>query len=48
MDFAHDEQAAGVRAPIVEQLRLLESLPVFPEDVCTDIAADTFVIKEAP
>ena len=42
----HDEQAAGVRAAFVELLRILETLPAFPEDVCTDIAAGTFdVIK---
>ena len=41
----HDEQAAGVRAAIVEQIRMLETLPAFPEDIYTDSAADALVIR---
>ena len=41
----YNGQAAGVRAVIVEQIRMLETLLVFPEDVCTDLAADTLVIS---
>ena len=35
----------GVRAAIVEQIRFVETLPAFPEDVCTDLAADALVIR---
>ena len=41
----HDEQAAGVRAASAEQIRIVETLPAFPEDVCTELAADALVIR---
>ena len=42
---ACDDQTAGVQAAIVEQIRMLETLLAFPEDVCTDFAADALVIR---
>ena len=39
----HDEQAAGVGAATVEQILMLETLPAFPGDVCTDFAKQEII-----